>query len=368
MQKQINKETRKKIIIVNYICCILVVLIHSSGYKYFDLSDCGKIGLLMKYIIDIFIKYLPQVSVSMFFVISGFLFFKDFSIEEPFSIKKFFEKWKSRIKTLFIPYLLWNIIWMGFIAIVSNVSWIRLHIESLGLFEYSVKNVLQGIFLYKYAGITWYLFYLILYGLLSPLFFILLKSKYGKVFILVASFIFSGINKNILIYYSPAHFNSLFFYILGAYLAIYKFEAVNKRYNRKFLMTGIWGGIIITALISFDIKNQWIIEGIRLLGVCFLWFLSEAFVNKNIYWWMEISFFIYVFHGLTQQCINKIISIILPNNGIFSAACAFINTFVGMILTILLANTIAFLLIRWAKPLWMLLTGKRILRNLENKF
>ena len=76
MQKQINKETRKKIIIVNYICCILVVLIHSSGYKYFDLSDCGKIGLLMKYIIDIFIKYLPQVSVSMFFVISGFLFFQ----------------------------------------------------------------------------------------------------------------------------------------------------------------------------------------------------------------------------------------------------------------------------------------------------
>lgn len=245
MNNRISNETSKKITILNYICCILVVFIHSSGYKYFELNSLGFYGRITEEIIDFFTNDITEMSVSFFFFISGFLFFKDASVYgNSIDLVYFKEKWKKRIKTLLIPYLIWNTIWMLFIVIITNIPVIVSHIESLGLFEKSFSSVLQGIFLFRYAGITWYIFYLMIYMLLSPLIVICLRYKWGAILIII-SFLFSGLHINIPGLVDPSHFNSLFFYVLGSYIALHKFNYFNQRYSKKMSFIGFIGLIFV---------------------------------------------------------------------------------------------------------------------------
>lgn len=51
---------------------------------------------------------LPSIAVPCFFVISGFLFFQGYRQEEGFAF--FQKKWRSRLLTLLVPYILWNLI------------------------------------------------------------------------------------------------------------------------------------------------------------------------------------------------------------------------------------------------------------------
>ncbi|WP_342383087.1 acyltransferase family protein [Bacteroides ovatus] len=51
----------------------------------------------------------PRVSVPMFCIISGYLFFQGLNTVDCFK-EKYKYKLKSRVRTLLVPYLLWNII------------------------------------------------------------------------------------------------------------------------------------------------------------------------------------------------------------------------------------------------------------------
>lgn len=55
----------------------------------------------------------PRVAVPMFCIISGYLFFQGLNTVDCFK-EKYKLKLKSRVKTLLIPYLLWNIIYLKF--------------------------------------------------------------------------------------------------------------------------------------------------------------------------------------------------------------------------------------------------------------
>lgn len=58
------------------------------------------------FIVNFFSEVLPQVGVPLFFVISGFLFF----YRAPFDWNAYHQKLRKRLKTLLVPFILWNVI------------------------------------------------------------------------------------------------------------------------------------------------------------------------------------------------------------------------------------------------------------------
>ena len=97
----------EKIKIISFVLILLVVQLHAYNL---DLLFGKETIILNKGFNWIFQNFfsngITRIAVPLFFIISGYLFFLQF---QP-TIENYFEKIKKRIKTLFIPYLIWSII------------------------------------------------------------------------------------------------------------------------------------------------------------------------------------------------------------------------------------------------------------------
>ena len=145
-------------------------------------------------IIRLISEVIASIGVPLFFVFSGFLFFyrKDYSVDV------YKSKLKSRIKTLLIPFLLWNtltIIWKLKCFFPGLSAFFRpseLHVTPLRLFNTYFCNVTnKGIFVgvppTEISWVSpidfplWYVRDLMLMVILSPVIYWLIKKFKGMV-------------------------------------------------------------------------------------------------------------------------------------------------------------------------------------------
>jgi len=92
-----SKEVSYKISWVTFIGNILILLHHANLTNIYPDQATGYYALFMGFFSKIAIP-----AMSWFFFISGYLFFRNFDMS------KLIGKWKSRIFSLLIPYLIWN--------------------------------------------------------------------------------------------------------------------------------------------------------------------------------------------------------------------------------------------------------------------
>lgn len=100
--------------------------------------------------------------------ISGFLFFRNFDNH------KWNTKISKRLKTLVIPYFLWNCI----TCILWYIVYTVLGKDYLTNENIPLNTVDAIINIFKYSPL-WYLYDLFLYGLLSPIIYITAKKDFG---------------------------------------------------------------------------------------------------------------------------------------------------------------------------------------------
>ena len=158
----------KKKTIVSFILSVLVVLIHASSFSQYIRSV--EIPFFENFINIFFRKALPLFAVPLFFIILGATFFRDYNSSD------YLKKIKNRIRTLAVPYLIWNILCMIFSIIISN-TFISNYLIGRQKFVFTAENVLLSVFHYKCNGPFWFVFALMLYVLLTPLIQILIKNK-----------------------------------------------------------------------------------------------------------------------------------------------------------------------------------------------
>lgn len=116
--------------------------------------------------------------------------------------------------------------------------------------------------------------------------------------------------------------------------------------------------IVLTVIItvSYETIPEYVLM-IENLIACFLfWNCLDYFKHLKVYGWMEIYFFIYSFHETPQLIINKLFSVTVPLTGY---AAALINTITGAVLTILVAELLAKILMTFSPKIWMILNGRR---------
>ena len=358
----ISPSTRIKIHKTQFFGAVCIVFLHSNRYKYFpETSDW------MKLLIDWLGRWLPMTAMSIFFFLTGFLLFKDFGSGEdlPVSIIEWYrEKIKKRFHGLMIPYLLWNTIWMIFIMIIGVIPAVTSRLDSLLLFDGRFISILQGIFVYKYNLVFWYIAAIILYSLLSPLFWQVLKNRYAGLLFLAAVAVLGVLSPKMV---RPAawFFNEmgdfgLFFFLLGAFFAIHAFTLINREYPVFAICTGLAVSLLCALILCLAERNGFYYEPVsfacKVCGACGFWVFSDVFRRNGDRWIFCDGFFLYAMHRYIEQASNKVFELFLPSG---MPGAALINVFGGVVLTLGIAVLCERILSRLSPKIYSVLTGGR---------
>ena len=283
-----------------------VVLLHSKNIF------LGK--SIPSFIESLFSENLTQICVPLFFMISGFLFFRN----ENSSIQ-YLEKIKKRIKSLLIPYILWC---LGIFLLIFVLQ----QLPGIGNFfpqkfmDMSLKDNFLNAIIYPYNYPFWFIRELLLYVCLTPVIKFLI-DKNGLVLpiflfllgIITDSFLQLAV-KVIQVY-------PFFYYVLGCYLGIKKLDIkINKNLT---LILGIFY-LFINILFANSSFDMWLSpESMALIflnnfknlaGCIFVWGFYDCMMGLSmpkIPTYYKYSFFIFALHGIPATMISKITQVIV---------------------------------------------------------
>ena len=253
--KKISYQNISDVIsLLRFPLALFVVFIHVEG-RYFNFENISTGTFLITHFIS---NIICKVAVPTFFFISGFLFF--FKIKE-FSTEVYLTKKKKRIKSLLIPYIIWNTIaflvfmlakFVGVNSFVTNFSLGDDIISNIvKIYGYTVSwkgvSIIHVPFTFRTPidGPLWFIRDLMILSVLSPLIYWLIRS-FGF-YLLIVLF-------GILLLFGHPSYTALFYFSLGCYFSIT---------NRDPL--------------EFYIKYKWII------WICIFLLVFPAFVKGSVY-------------------------------------------------------------------------------------
>lgn len=296
---------------------VMVVFIHCFGNpnEFVPLCEFKNINSdgLFTFIRILFSKVLPHIAVPTFFIMSSYLFFSSFN--GTWDSYQWLYKVKKRIKSLLVPYLVWNIIPVLFYiftvivgAFIHNKPIPGLSDQILSLFSWhtywdiKIDGSLTGPMNYP----LWFLRDLMIHIILSPLIFLYIKATkiYGVLFILVyylLGFDFISI--------PGINFFVTIFFIFGSYMALNKLDIVEQVGKYMIYVYPICILSLLIAVYTFGSKLSissysfkiYIITGIMFL-FHFTYILYRKYNLKGIPILTSSTFFVYAAHlGLPIQ-------------------------------------------------------------------
>ncbi len=334
---------RKKISLITFVCSIFVIYLHSYNLKMYGIDELS-IGMQkIIYSVEQYNVKIIRIAVPMFFLISGMLFFRTFEI------KTLITKWKRRFFSLVIPYVIWCSLYYFYFVFSTNSDTVRSIMNGSVEIELSVENWIRWLWIDKYYTL-WFLQNLILYVVISPVLFLLLKNRNRKyptgliVPIVVVYIIQTGM-------VNSDYLNGFSYYIVGSYIGINCKEYINKRSKIVSIISVVY--ILIQVLSGFYFWNVFL-EIVYLIAI---WFALDYICLEKIKvkWWMQISFFTYVSHDVFLQAYKKIVWLLFGNREWIILPGYFLIPIVVELTLIL----IAYLLKKHTPHVWKCIVGLR---------
>lgn len=342
---------RNKITTISGIMCILVVFLHSENIVDKYGSSINRGIILFEFFIS---RSLGDLAVPTFFFMSAILFFQNFDLS------KMGTKYKSRISSVVIPYLLWNFLYMIFLYILVNNPLSNALIETKEI-TINAKVVIDSVLFYQYNNVYWYMYQLILFILISPVVYIVMKNPYGILIVpmlIIINYWFYNIPE---ITYG-IKIKYLIYWLLGAYFVIHIREQIYRRSSRRKLYLALplsLALIIVRFYLEFVNQelevSEYVLSLLILANVIAVWFALDVLKFNSVHRWMQMSFFIYSIHPLIVWTIKDIISVLLPPNGIIVLANYMIAGMGGVVISICIAK----ILRRFTPKIYCVLTGGR---------
>lgn len=330
-----NTSRINKIDVISFLLACMVVWLHSAPK--------GDISILFK--LTSITNSFCSCAVPTFFFISGFLFFLDYRSE------KVKEKLIIRIRTLVIPYVIWNILaslcWC-LVACMANDEYVE---------EISRYNTFsEYLYLFLFSGhlsVFWFIRNLIVYQFLSPCIYYMLNNKASGVFlvlIFIVTSIFIPMSYTSLLYWLPM-------YMFGCWIGLHKKEwIVNSSLSNKYKVLAllVWILCFITAIVT---RNHLLFTLFRLIspiGLIITYDLvCSRFFNKTGKY-IKYSFGIYAMHWIPLYLIQT-----YHSRHIISVVDNYIVFYLLPIILILLSILICYTLESLTPHFYSLLTGGR---------
>ena len=204
-----EKWFREHIWWMSFILSLMVVWVHSENTELF-LGELGRETMVYS-LENFFAQTLGQIAVPGFFMISAYLFYRNFQFSKTVS------KWKSRCKSLLLPYVLWNILYYLGYVVVTRLSFVE-NIIGKEPVAFNLKELLLAAVYYKYNPVFWYLFQLLLLVLLAPFLYMIIRRKMsGLAWLLLLIF---ALWKNVSI--PLLNLDALFYYSASGYAVLFK--------------------------------------------------------------------------------------------------------------------------------------------------
>lgn len=313
---------------------VWVVLIHSNISKIINVE--ANDFLIFSFVRYVFSNTFAHVAVPLFFFIAGFLLYHKMN---SFTGKDYIKKLKSRFKTLVIPYILWNLIYIVIYAFIqffvsskrklfqdySFMDWTMLFWDTSYTNQVEVGGSGSG---FPINVSLWFVRDLIILVLLSPIIFIFVK-KLKQYFLFVLAVLW--VSNLWFVTVSPT-IVSFFFFSCGAFFSIHRMNFVKRIqplwkisiivypilvlieiWNFKSTPPPVWlsymhnVGILFGMVISVLVSKRLILSGIQ--------------INKKL---TESSFFVYAYHPIFLIIIVKLSFKILPHSDFFLCLAYFV--------------------------------------------
>lgn len=292
-------------------------------------------------------RVLGDISVPLFFAISGYLFFVN---AKKFDKYEYYNKLKKRSKTLLIPYLVWQILFL-IKVIVTKIN--TGYNNDNPIYSYTPIQYLESLWFYpiKYSNIIgnkmfqwgapiniplWFVRDLIVTVCFSFLIFKILKDKKWGLIFLSLLFIFSYVIILPQWILPPGlNFISVFYFSAGAYIGIHKFPIINYLIMYKYYIFFVYIIIIVSDLLTMHVnhtckgyeENNVIHVADRLVGIVFFITIASICVIKSsrnsfvfiiktkISSYAKYAFILFAMHSLLHGLINKmLLSFFIKNN------------------------------------------------------
>lgn len=333
--------------VVSFVLSILVFLLHIHSFDMYE-QNSGMPLACLKLLNVVFTRALGVIAVPLFFVMSGALFFRNYSN------KVYFKKIQSRTKSLIIPYLFWN-----------TLPLISLFIKFILTGDYKSSfgntNIFLTIFHYESNFVFWFLFDLIVFVIVSPLIDLLLKNKAVAFLSLTTMIILRefGIQLPESVFFRG---DAIIFYFIGCIIGKYYFDSFCKTdYGKRSKTISIIIFVIFTfcsILIEYNhikVFNT-LYTVFLLIYIASFWVISNIVVSKiTFYEFYNYSFMIYALHAKIAVKLSEILYGLFPKNNYFSI----INFFLTVLITVVLICVISKLIKRYLPTVYKFITGSR---------
>lgn len=263
---------------------------------------------------------LTLIAPAIFFMMSAYLFFyKGFST----SIYKY--KLKKRIKTLLIPYLIWNLLYLLFIWAIQTIAPSLIGNGRKMVADYSIWELLNSFWNFggMYNGMPilyafWFIRDLLVINLFAPIVYYLIKQM--DILIILVLVCFFIINPLRLCATDLDWVKAILFYFIGAYFAI--------KQRLLFDLGKLYWVVLPTAfllLIIPQITNSFQYGGRTLFVVLAVAvpaalqkYTSSCHMTPSLTL-AQSSFFVYAFHLFVIEGVSKLWQLLLPNTSLVIA-------------------------------------------------
>ena len=334
-----NQKYRNKITYLSFLLAILIVVRHSNGIGTYTLHYQSLLFF------EQFISDATDIVVSIFFALSGFLFYQNFEYS------KLKTKFISRFYSLIIPFIIWNLFGFFFFYTINTIPFVAAHTNNTIPTYNSFCKFCYDVFITtSYNGPTWFLLNLIIYtGITPPLAKTLMSNKIIGICVLFVFYI-TGLylNSRLLLCYVT--------YLFGCYMALNYKDVCQSQYNNKLVILST--ALLISSLFAqtlLKLPQSYTIVPLRIIQIVLVWISSDVLAQEKMpRWWIQLSFFIYLSHHMILESIEKIFLIVLGDTTIG----AIIDLIFAPTLTISIIITFAFFL-RKSCSFWKVINGGR---------
>ena len=276
-------------------------------------------------------RILPTFAVPLFFAISGYLFFLN---SKNFNLKTYTEKLKRRAFTLFIPYLLWNLIAFGLYALKDvaahqnlsfppslNLLWgcRTLGTTHTNLFDWTIWGSMAPV-----LEPFWFVRDLMLVVLLSPLIYLLIR--YLKIFglLLIGAAYYLELWPN----FGGVTLLGLWYFALGAWFSLTDREVIQKTRMLAFPALVLMFPLGAFVMLYPDFEAAVRVPAQHLYVLCGMIFAVNlahlcCCIHKPGKFLAQSSFFLYASHTMVLLPLSTLLAKYAANTDSFNQAMLF---------------------------------------------
>lgn len=283
----------------------------------------------IEFLVNLVSAFIRQQSVPIYYFISGYVFF----LGTDFSFDVYKKKLKNRFRSLFVPYIVWNVLallWIlfksmpCFASLTSGLNSVELNF-SIKAFILSFWDSSQGVIpistsdtcqIYPINSPLWFIRDLMIVVLTSPIvYWIVKKIRVSSVVIMLVLWFVADLYK---CGYATQLITAYAFFMWGAYMSVHKKDMMVEFGRFSHISYIAYFTLAIAYMICAYIKPELCVI-LKLMnifvGLIFAYNLAALLIKKSICkpnkFLSSSSFFIYISHFLIYNEVLKILFLML---------------------------------------------------------